>query len=65
MPRIISTASDSEWAASKTLSQKIGKALDTDTALAQMTWDELYAVVALDYFKKLLGRNPVMDSHPF
>lgn len=52
-------------AASKTLSRKIGKALDAETALAQMTWDELYAVVALDYFKKLLGRNPVMDAHPF
>ena len=35
------------------------------TLLNQMSRDELYAVVALDYFKKLLGRNPVMDSHPF
>lgn len=35
------------------------------TLLDQMSRDELYAVVALDYFKKLLGRNPVMDSHPF
>lgn len=54
-----------QLATSKSLRRKIGKALDTETALAQMTWDELYAVVALDYFKKLLGRNPVMDAHPF
>ena len=37
----------------------------TDGVEAEMTRDELYAVVALDYFKKLLGRNPVMQSHPF
>jgi hypothetical protein len=45
--------------------QKVGQAINAETALAQMTRDELYAVLALDYFKKLLGRNPVMDSHPF
>ena len=49
----------------ETLRRKLGQAFDAETALAQMTRDELYAVVALDYFKKILGRNPVMDSHPF
>ncbi len=38
---------------------------DDRELLDQMSRDELYAVVALDYFKKILGRNPVMDSHPF
>ena len=47
------------------LRKKVREALDADIALAEMTRDELYAVVALDYFKKLLGRNPVMESHPF
>ena len=43
----------------------MGDALDLESALAQMSRDELYAVLALDYFKKLLGRNPVIDTHPF
>ena len=50
---------------SESMRKKVGEALDVDIALAEMTRDELYAVVALDYFKKLLGRNPVMQSHPF
>jgi hypothetical protein len=49
----------------ESLRQKVGEALNADIALAEMTRDELYAVVALDYFKKLLGRNPVMENHPF
>jgi hypothetical protein len=49
----------------ESLRQKVGKAFDSEATLAQMTRDELYSVVALDYFKKILGRNPVMESHPF
>jgi hypothetical protein len=53
-------------ASSETLRRKVGSALDDiETAMAQMNRDELYAVLALDYFKKLLGRNPIMDTHPF
>jgi hypothetical protein len=51
--------------ASKTLWKKVGQDFDNRTLLKEMNRDELYAVVALDYFKKLLGRNPVMDNHPF
>ena len=52
-------------ASSETLRKKVGKKFDTQTLIDQMTRDELYAALALDYFKKLLGHNPVMDSHPF
>ena len=52
-------------ASSATLRKKVGGTFDSRTLLDQMNRDELYAVVALDYFKKLLGRNPVMTSHPF
>jgi hypothetical protein len=51
--------------ASASVQRKIKQALDPVTLLDHMTRDELYAVLALDYFKKLLGRNPVMESHPF
>jgi hypothetical protein len=51
--------------ASATLSKKMGEKFDSRRLLDQMSRDELYAVVALDYFKKLLGRNPVMTAHPF
>jgi hypothetical protein len=50
---------------SETLRKKVGGTFDFQALLEQMNRDELYAVLALDYFKKLLGRNPVMDSHPF
>jgi hypothetical protein len=50
---------------SKTLWKKVGPDFDKRSLLKQMDRDELYSVVALDYFKKLLGRNPVMESHPF
>ena len=50
---------------SESLRKKVGQAFDSQALIEQMTRDELYAVLALDYFKKLLGRNPVMDSHPF
>ena len=33
---------------SESLRKKVGEALDADIALAEMTRDELYAVVALD-----------------
>jgi hypothetical protein len=52
-------------AASATLRKKMGKMFDSQSLLDQMNRDELYAVVALDYFKKLLGRDPVMTAHPF
>lgn len=52
-------------ASSDTLRKKVGSAFNSQTLLSQMNRDELYAVLALDYFKKILGRNPVMDSHPF
>ena len=51
--------------ASATLRKKMGEKFDSRRLLDQMNRDELYAVVALDYFKKLLGRNPVMTAHPF
>ena len=52
-------------ASSKSLLKKMGGTFDSQTLLEQMTRDELYAVLALDYFKKLLGHDPVMTSHPF
>lgn len=52
-------------ASSETLRKKMGGTFNSKTLLEQMNRDELYAVVALDYLKKILGRNPVMDSHPF
>ena len=52
-------------ASSEALSKKLGDAFNPHRLLEQMTRDELYAVLALDYFKKILGRNPVMDTHPF
>lgn len=45
--------------------KKVADDFDSRELLDQMSRDELYAVVALDYLKKILGRNPVMDSHPF
>jgi hypothetical protein len=45
--------------------QAVAEDFDSRTLLEQMNRDELYAVLALDYLKKLLDRNPVMDSHPF
>lgn len=50
---------------SETLNQKMGREFDIPALLQQMSREELYAVLALDYFKKILGRNPVMSSHPF
>lgn len=50
---------------SETLPKKVGHAFDSQSMLEQMTRDELYAVLALDYFKKIIGRNPVMETHPF
>lgn len=52
-------------ASSESLRKKVGKKIDPQALIAQMTHDELYATLALDYFKKLLGHNPVMTSHPF
>ena len=52
-------------AACESLNKKMGGLPDTQALLAHMSREELYAVLAKDYFKKLLGRNPVMDSHPF
>jgi hypothetical protein len=51
--------------ASKALWKKVGPDFDNRNLLKQMGRDELYSVLALDYFKKLLGLNPVMDAHPF
>lgn len=59
------TSLEQRLVSSKTLWKKVGHAFDGQALLKQMTRDELYAVLALDYFKKILGRNPVMDSHPF
>jgi len=52
-------------ASSDTLLKKVGSKFDSQTLLEQMTHDELYAALALDYLKKLLGHDPVMNSHPF
>jgi hypothetical protein len=52
-------------ASSDTLLKKVGAKFDSQTLLDQMTRDELYAALALDYLKKLLGHDPVIDSHPF
>lgn len=51
--------------ASESLRQKVDKDFDSRAMLEQMTRDELYAVLALDYLKKLLGRDAVLKSHPF
>jgi hypothetical protein len=45
--------------------KNVAEDFDKRALLDQMSRDELYAVVALDYLKKILDRNPVMDSHPF
>ena len=52
-------------ASSETLRKKVGGSFDSRTLLEQMNRDEIYAVLALDYLKKIIGRNPVMDTHPF
>jgi hypothetical protein len=52
-------------ASSDTLLKKVGDKFDSQTLLEQMTRDELYAALALDYLKKILGHDPVMTSHPF
>jgi hypothetical protein len=52
-------------AASANIWKNVADDFDSRALLDHMSRDELYAVVALDYLKKLLGRNPVMDSHPF
>jgi hypothetical protein len=52
-------------AASTDVWKKVADDFDNRELLDQMSRDELYAVVALDYLKKILDRNPVMDSHPF
>ncbi|MBR9987076.1 MAG: hypothetical protein KFF68_14330 [Desulfosarcina sp.] len=52
-------------ASSEMLLKKVGGKFDSQTLLAQMTRDELFATLALDYLKKLLGHDPVMNSHPF
>ncbi|WP_372682586.1 hypothetical protein, partial [Desulfosarcina sp.] len=52
-------------ASSETLLKKVGATFDSQALLEQMTRDELYAALALDYLKKLLGHDPVMESHPF
>ena len=51
--------------ASESLKREVGDALDPASTIEQMSRDEMYAVLALDYLKKLLGRNPVIDAHPF
>ena len=51
--------------ASKALREEVGTAFDSQALLNQMSRDELYAALALDYLKKLLGRDPVMATHPF
>ena len=52
-------------ASSANIWKNVADDFDSEKLLDQMSRDELYAVVALDYFKKILGRNPVMESHPF
>ena len=52
-------------AASESLREKVDQDFDSRAMLEQMTRDELYAVLALDYLKKLLGRDAVLKSHPF
>lgn len=51
--------------ATDTLWEKVRDSFDSNNLLDQMTRDEMYATLALDYFKKVLGCNPVMDTHPF
>ena len=50
---------------SNDLNKKVGKAFDPNAFLEDMTYDELYATLALDYLKKLLDRDPVIEAHPF
>jgi hypothetical protein len=45
--------------------EKVRASFDKNRLLDQMSRDEMYATLALDYFKKVLGHNPVMDTHPF
>ena len=45
--------------------KKIRHSFNSNRLLDQMTRDEMYATLALDYFKKVLGMHPVMDTHPF
>ncbi|WP_213184112.1 hypothetical protein [Desulfosarcina cetonica] len=52
-------------AASKDLHKKLGETLDPTTLVNQMNRDELFSALALDYLKKILGRDPVMHRHPF
>ena len=52
-------------AASAKVWKEVAEDFDSRKLLDQMSREELYAVVALDYLKKILDRNPVMDSHPF
>lgn len=52
-------------AASDTLRKTIHKDFNGRTMVEQMTRDELYATLALDYLKKILGRDAVLKSHPF
>ena len=50
---------------SDTMWKKVRYSFERDNLLDQMTRDEMYAILALDYFKKVLGHHPVMNSHPF
>jgi hypothetical protein len=52
-------------AASSTLRKQVGDEFDPQAMLETMTHDEVYATLALDYLKKLLGRDPVIEAHPF
>ena len=52
-------------ASCEVLKKKLGGMIDVPSMVARMSREELYAVLAKDYFKKLLGHNPVIDSHPF
>jgi len=51
--------------ASETVWKKVRHSFDTKNFLDQMTRDEMYATLALDYLKKVLNHNPVMERHPF
>lgn len=45
--------------------KKVSKDFDQQALLNQMSRDELFAVVALDYLKQILGRDPVLETYPF
>ncbi len=45
--------------------KKVSKDFDQQVLLDQMSRDELFAVVALDYLKQILGRDPVLEAYPF